>query len=315
MATLATLIFWVAQLCFFIISQYAIYAVTPALLAKGPSQGMTGEALPEDAGEVPSRVETDSGAMPVQPMVQGYGRYSQVDEQQIVVNIIGGLIQLVLTWCYMCRYKVAVVDRIQQRYDGPIQPRDLFGCCEDNESCVKGWLCPLNRMAHSAHVTGVLDYWMTCLLLTCLPCCDLCVATWLRMQIKEKIGIIPSVVEDFCSMCCCGCCAIIQQGKEVDTRMQVRVRGCFDVEQAGSAATQMQGPAVQMMSRQMQGPAVQGPAVTGTQMQLMTIMCPEGVGPDRIVEVATPSGAMVRVAVPEGVQPGQNFGVNLPVGT
>lgn len=294
MARLSTFIFWGTGLCLFVICQYAIYSVSNSLSRR--LQGIMDGPSPEvQATGLALEIVSDAGnsSNSVQPFIL----YQEQEFQ--LTQAVPGFLVLVIQVIYMFQYKAKVVDMIQVNLNNPPVEYGLCGCFEDCDACLQGWCCGLARLSHSSHVLGVMDYWPTCGLLCVASSCGcglggLCFLTYIRMKIKEKLGMLPNAVEDFCVMCWCTCCAIIQQGRDVDQRMGVKTSFCCNLQQNMLAAPQMAGH----------------PAAAGA--QTMMVMCPEGVGPGTQLHVQTPIGTTVQVAVPQGVQPGQQFQIQLP---
>eukprot|EP01117_Protostelium_nocturnum_P008506 TRINITY_DN3047_c0_g1_i1.p1 TRINITY_DN3047_c0_g1~~TRINITY_DN3047_c0_g1_i1.p1 ORF type:complete len:109 (+),score=26.23 TRINITY_DN3047_c0_g1_i1:70-396(+) len=48
--------------------------------------------------------------------------------------------------------------------------------------------------------------------------CSLCCGVAVRIKIRERYGISGNVLTDALTVCCCFCCAVTQQTREVDQR-------------------------------------------------------------------------------------------------
>lgn len=89
-------------------------------------------------------------------------------------------------------------------------PRDwsssLCSCCDDMGSCLLGWFCPCVLAGKIA--SGLEE---SC----CVPCC---VPGWLivlRTKLRAENNIQGSVMDDCCTVCCCGVCVMCQMAREL----------------------------------------------------------------------------------------------------
>jgi len=166
-----------------------------------------------------------------------------------------GLIPIVIQIVFACLYKQKVVDQIQplppaqapHQHD-PVAQTDfkygVFSCCGDTNVCLHACCCSVARLAHNTQVTGVMDYWMTVGLIIlspiCAVCCvPICFQTWIRMEIKKKLGIEPDAVKDCVCASCCNCCTIAQAAREIDERSAVVVKCCCNLTQQAPASVVM----------------------------------------------------------------------------
>ena len=106
----------------------------------------------------------------------------------------------------------------------------MFGCFEDCDACLEGWLCGYCQVASQFNKLekNVADVdWVVCGAMGGLDyCCGfsgiaLCIGTMIvRGKIRARYNINPggSECEDCCAACCCTCCSIIQQHREMKTR-------------------------------------------------------------------------------------------------
>jgi Cys-rich protein (TIGR01571 family) len=167
--------------------------------------------------------------------------------QQIVPGFFG--IGIVVVFAFF--YKQKVVDTIPVL--NPVPPsgapdfkHGMFDCFGDMNTCLFGWCCGTVRVAHTAQVTGVMDFWMAIgaqiASLFCTVCCvPWCLWTYLRMEIKKKLGITPNPAMDFLWTFCCTGCSICQAAREVDEHCGVTVSCPFTVTRGAPGQNTMQG--------------------------------------------------------------------------
>lgn len=112
-----------------------------------------------------------------------------------------------------------------------------FGCFEDTHTCLHGSCCYATRTAHSVDVLGIMDFWpafvatlVSSFLTSC--CVAQCLAMYFRMEIRKKLGIQDSMPMDCVCSFCCVCCSVIQQAREVDEKLGVKVECAFKLHQA-----------------------------------------------------------------------------------
>eukprot|EP00656_Telonema_subtile_P010970 TRINITY_DN15366_c0_g1_i1.p2 TRINITY_DN15366_c0_g1~~TRINITY_DN15366_c0_g1_i1.p2 ORF type:complete len:221 (-),score=20.26 TRINITY_DN15366_c0_g1_i1:12-674(-) len=107
---------------------------------------------------------------------------------------------------------------------------EIFGCFEDCDVCLEGWLCGYCQVAsqYNKLEKNVADVdWVVCGAMGGLDyCCGfsgiaLCIGTMIvRGKIRARYNINPggSECEDCCAACCCTCCSIVQQHREMKSR-------------------------------------------------------------------------------------------------
>ena len=90
---------------------------------------------------------------------------------------------------------------------------DLFDCLEimDNTCCL-ACCCPCIVYGKTRQRFAKENCCGACCLCSLLPCLFL-VKT--RGDIREKYGIEGSCIGDCCTHLCCGCCALVQESREV----------------------------------------------------------------------------------------------------
>lgn len=177
-----------------------------------------------------------------------------------------GIISVVflLEMCCFCGfaflYKQKVVDRIPPLNPAPLGGAlatdfkyGIFSCFEDTNTCLHACFCSPCRVAHNTQVTGVMDYWVTIVVMFLsgigAQCCvPQCLLTYYRMEIKKKVGVNPEAVMDCICSACCGCCSIAQAAREVDEKCGVRVACCCDMQQLPGQQQMPQGTSASELS-------------------------------------------------------------------
>ncbi|PRP77394.1 hypothetical protein PROFUN_14400 [Planoprotostelium fungivorum] len=109
-----------------------------------------------------------------------------------------------------------IVDRDKANTMGGDWDVGACDCCGDMKVCCVTCYClPCQLAYNNAAVQGTecsfVDFLLACY---CTPCCG----TAVRGKIRDKYGIDGSVVGDFCCHFCFGCCATIQQTRQLDKR-------------------------------------------------------------------------------------------------
>lgn len=104
------------------------------------------------------------------------------------------------------------------------QPGDwvesFCGCFSDIPTCLMSCFCPCIQYGqnHEAiHKDGCL---IQAILFACLATCHLqcLIHMGLRGHIRHKFSIFGGGLEDFCLTCCCPCCALAQEAREITHR-------------------------------------------------------------------------------------------------
>lgn len=96
----------------------------------------------------------------------------------------------------------------------------LCGCTSDIPSCLMSWCCPCiiyGQNYEQIHKDGCL---MQGLIFAILMSCGLsCLVHMnLRANIRNKFNIIGGQLGDFLVTCCCPCCALAQESREITHR-------------------------------------------------------------------------------------------------
>jgi Cys-rich protein (TIGR01571 family) len=109
----------------------------------------------------------------------------------------------------------------------------ICGCYNDVFGCILGLCCPMVRFAHTAHVSGVCDFWHT---LWCYCCCSwmsfdcgprLLLVFW-RLRLKNIMRIEENMPIDFCFTLICPQISICQMGSSVDDAMGYKLTGIME---------------------------------------------------------------------------------------
>ncbi|CAG8519166.1 283_t:CDS:2 [Scutellospora calospora] len=91
---------------------------------------------------------------------------------------------------------------------------DLFSCFGDIGLCiVTTWFPCITYGQNSEKLGG--SCVGNCLLYSCIPCCLCVFVTTKRSEIRNRQGIDGSCMGDFCTHFFCHCCALIQEGREL----------------------------------------------------------------------------------------------------
>ncbi|KAF3178092.1 hypothetical protein TWF106_011165 [Orbilia oligospora] len=108
----------------------------------------------------------------------------------------------------------------------------MGGCCEDSDKCCIGCCCPCvayGEVHHKMRNKRVTDY-NRCCNGPCWGFCGLmiCGAQWImgmmqRGEARRKYNMKGSGCGDCMRHFFCGCCALIQENREVETRKQLLV--------------------------------------------------------------------------------------------
>jgi len=107
----------------------------------------------------------------------------------------------------------------------------LFDCFEPIEDCVIGYFAPCviyGRTSERLLKGNDAEHELVnneCIMFGVAACFGLhwVLNTLKRSELREKYHIEGSIVEDCALSWCCGCCAVIQQDKEVRTRLSADV--------------------------------------------------------------------------------------------
>jgi len=137
-------------------------------------------------------------------------------------------------------------------------------CMDDMSYCLHGCFCMIPRQADSAAAAGVWDYWHLVLVAIGLhmvgPIAGLLIPfgdllTWagmayifgsLRAKLRARVGGDPGMtLGDFCTWCCCPCCAAIQEAKEIDIETRTRVDVCCHLVKDADGSVPLVGNAVE----------------------------------------------------------------------
>ena len=123
-----------------------------------------------------------------------------------------------------------IVIQVGQNYPVPWEvgpfKHTLCGCCDDMPSCLMSWLCPCVQYGQNyeqLHKDGCLQQGLLFLVLGWfgVPCI---IHMGLRKQIRQKFNIPGDDCDDFLLTCCCGCCALAQETREIEYRKQEAAR-------------------------------------------------------------------------------------------
>jgi len=97
------------------------------------------------------------------------------------------------------------------------------------------WWCHPTRIADTYASAGVMEFWPTFLLVTCVPCCFFwLIAPCKRAEIRARLGGDRNgcTTKDFCIAIWCSTCMMCQESQAVDQALQVRTKCCCLLESA-----------------------------------------------------------------------------------
>eukprot|EP00419_Tripos_fusus_P000230 CAMPEP_0172689064 /NCGR_PEP_ID=MMETSP1074-20121228/22884_1 /TAXON_ID=2916 /ORGANISM="Ceratium fusus, Strain PA161109" /LENGTH=353 /DNA_ID=CAMNT_0013508821 /DNA_START=64 /DNA_END=1125 /DNA_ORIENTATION=- len=198
-----------------------------------------------------------------------------VDEYTpVLMMLISSLITLALAFLYWRHRKPPEFQQDAVRDEGSLKVWrfGLFSCFSDLEICLWACCCPAIRWADTVRCVGLLGFWMAFAIFFSMEVVAsntgqiiiwavlalLCAA--MRQEMRKAYGMHEqggwTYFEDFCLYCCCACCTIIQEARQVEEAYKVgypiEVRPSWD-QGAAPAAAHVQGvPAHQAPAARMQ---------------------------------------------------------------
>lgn len=168
------------------------------------------------------------------------GGQQLANQWQIFVSIlISGLLTSVLAFFYW-RYRKPPErqpDAVHDEGSFKVWRFGLFGCFSDPEICIWACCCPAIRWADTLRYMGFLGFWIAfaifCGLETVVSTTGqlavwivlviVCVA--MRQEMRIAYGMHEqggwTYLEDFLLYCCCSCCTIIQEARQVEEAYKV----------------------------------------------------------------------------------------------
>jgi Cys-rich protein (TIGR01571 family) len=118
----------------------------------------------------------------------------------------------------------------------------LFDCCEGSNGCSDSCFACCCGPVRLGINTAAIDFmsFYVCMILTSLFPPAIIAVGWLnRMSLRREFGMdVKSPIGDCCTWFCCGCCALVQEGKLVDKAFNTvsETRKIMKVEMAQGAA-------------------------------------------------------------------------------
>merc|ERR1712159_725046 len=92
-------------------------------------------------------------------------------------------------------------------------------------------------------VAGLMGFWPAALLAYFCECCMCVIGPYMRVQLRQKLGLGPDGLMDFLKYCCCSACAVAQDAMQIDEESGgVQVSCCCQLYRAPSYATAVAGP-------------------------------------------------------------------------
>jgi Cys-rich protein (TIGR01571 family) len=146
------------------------------------------------------------------------------------------LLHVIILITFACVYKYQVVNSIPKLEQRPVNalqdlPHGLCDCWSHCSLCAHLFFCGVCRAAHTWHVAQVCEYWPS-VCLFCIAgsskiiCVDVCIFTYFRTKVKERLGIKPNPAMDCLCHLFCAPCAIGQEAMAVDEELGVKVECC-----------------------------------------------------------------------------------------
>lgn len=210
-----------------------------AMPEEGPISGLIGETEKgETIDQYEATQEMDDAIVDIQEVERIWGRvqhkiatfYEEEDHKAICVKIVFYFAAVFIAMgLYVTWFQHREIPKEQDFRYG------LFGCLGDSRICLSGMLCPAVRWADtvSEEKGGFYGFTSAFCLMVGLGFLVLCpyvgtfawfvlisVGVYYRQSIREKYGLEngtwQSYIEDCWIWCCCSCCAICQEARQVD---------------------------------------------------------------------------------------------------
>jgi len=194
-------------------------------------------------------------------------KYSQIVGEVCLVLVIYLIIHAIVSLFWACQYKSKVTEKRGPLPDGIRQSdngdfaTNIFGCLEDCQYCLHGWVCTSCRAGDTYQAAGIDTFWHVVLFNILAILAGNCVGGFFnsmyesmtgekpqtnisafveagfmglifyhkRRQLREKLGGSNKHVapwKDFALWACCGCLVVMQEARELDKAMGVRVECC-----------------------------------------------------------------------------------------
>ena len=98
----------------------------------------------------------------------------------------------------------------------------LCGCCDDIPSCLMSWFCPCIQFGQNYEQMNGSGCLVQALLFAILTSCHLeCLLHMsLRGSIRNRFSIEGTGLNDLLITCCCPCCALSQEAREINHKKQ-----------------------------------------------------------------------------------------------
>lgn len=146
------------------------------------------------------------------------------------------LLQVIIPITFACVYKFQVVNNTPKLDQKPVNalqdlPHGICDCWNHFSLCLHLFCCCMCRAAHTWHVAQVCEYWPS-FCLFCIAgtskiiCVDVCIYTYFRTKIKERLGIKPNIPMDCLCHLFCPFCAVGQEALAVDEELGIKVECC-----------------------------------------------------------------------------------------
>lgn len=161
-------------------------------------------------------------------------------------------LQFLVVMCCAFVYIKNKVDPLQPPRDGlehhpsaldrPDFRFGLFDCMHAPPICFWAFCCPTIRWSDTMRMAGLMSFWVAVIGMTLLSTFGViaqgltlliyaCIGAYHRQQIRRLFGMpagdFKTGAEDFCAYCCCclcGCCAIVQEARQLEEAYAVNHR-------------------------------------------------------------------------------------------
>jgi len=156
-----------------------------------------------------------------------------------VALLIQSVVTLVLAFFYWRHRKPPErqLDNILDEASFKIWRFGLFSCCSEPEICLWACCCPAIRWADTLRHIGFLGFWMAFTIFFSIEVVASTtggIAIWavlatvcaaMRQEMRVAYGMYEqggcTYLEDFCLYCCCACCTIVQEARQVEEAYKV----------------------------------------------------------------------------------------------
>jgi len=168
---------------------------------------------------------------------------AQAMEEVAIFQLAVMAVNIFIPIMFAVLYKIWVVDKIPPLEQRPVSAdqdfqQDICACVTSGQGslCLHAVCCCQCRAAHTWHVAGLCEYWPALFLLCCVGngakfvCFDVCIYTYFRMKLKDKLGIQRNLCMDVVYSIFCPWCAVAQEAMAVDMELGTQVDCCCKLQ-------------------------------------------------------------------------------------